>query len=152
MALLAKPFRSSRGLRQGDPLSPMVFILTAQGLSQCFLTTQANGVLSGFKVSDYESGLPILQFVDDTLILINGVLKEVNAVKNILILFEGCTSLKVNTQKTIIYKVNEVADWDRMLGFGVVNLVLFPMLFGASLGSKVSLCFRMGSVVGKRQV
>lgn len=47
---VGKTFKGSRGLRQGDPLSPMFFILVAEVLTQFFLKAQSLGILEGFKV------------------------------------------------------------------------------------------------------
>lgn len=47
-------FKSSRGLRQGYPLSPMIFILTIKVLTRNFLMAQALCLINGFKVSKWK--------------------------------------------------------------------------------------------------
>lgn len=41
-------FKSTRGLRRGDPLSPMIIVLAAEVLTQMFLRAQEVGALNGF--------------------------------------------------------------------------------------------------------
>ena len=49
---LAKVFQPSWGIRQGDPLSPFLFILMAEGLSHLIQSQAGNGELQGLKVHD----------------------------------------------------------------------------------------------------
>lgn len=93
----------------------MIFVLAVEVLTQMVLKTQEVDLMEGFKVSPGGSGFPILQFVDDTLILTKASVKEVKVVKNILIWFEACLGLKVNTSKTKIYQVNKVEGWELIL-------------------------------------
>lgn len=54
----------------------MIFILIVEVLTQMFLKAQSFVVIIGFKVSTNRGGFPIPQFVDDTLILVDGSLKK----------------------------------------------------------------------------
>ena len=45
-------FQVARGIRQGDPLSPFVFILMVEGLSRLIKTQSENGELRGIKIHE----------------------------------------------------------------------------------------------------
>ena len=49
---LTNTFQPSRGIRKGDPLSPFLFILMAEGLSRLILTQAERGELRGIRVHD----------------------------------------------------------------------------------------------------
>ena len=64
-------FRSSRGLKQGDPFSPYLFLLAMEALSQLLSSARNGGFISRFKVGGRgREGLIVshLLFADDTLI------------------------------------------------------------------------------------
>lgn len=64
-------FQSSRGLKQEDPLSPYVFVISMEALSSLLVRAQEGGFLSGFKVRGRGGeGEKIyhLLFVDDTIV------------------------------------------------------------------------------------
>lgn len=61
-------FKSGRGLRQGCPLSPLLFILVMEGLSLLLKESQRNGLMTGIKVSRTIKILHILS-VDDVIIV-----------------------------------------------------------------------------------
>jgi len=63
-----KPFKIGRGLRQGDPLSPFLFVLMAEVLNQVLLRASNMGLFQGLKVGRQEVLLTHLQFTDDTLL------------------------------------------------------------------------------------
>src|SRR6185312_16125587 len=44
-------FKPTRGLRQGDPISPYLFLLTAEGLSGLINSKSQSSVLNGIKVA-----------------------------------------------------------------------------------------------------
>ena len=65
-------FGSSRGLRQGDPLSPLLFLLIMAVLSRILTKTEENNLIRGFHVGAVNSiGVRIshLLFADDTILL-----------------------------------------------------------------------------------
>ena len=64
-------FGSSRGLRQGDPLSPLLFLLIMEVLSRILKKTKENNLIRGFLVEAVNSvGVRIshLLFADDTIL------------------------------------------------------------------------------------
>lgn len=61
---------------QGHSLSPMLFVLARVVLTQLFLKVQENSEISGFEANIRGSKTPTLQFIDDTLIFVDGEAKK----------------------------------------------------------------------------
>ena len=68
-------FHSERGLCQGCPLSPLLFLLVVEGLSRALLDAKRRGQSEGLRVAT-NLNITHLLFVDDILIFCNGSLKE----------------------------------------------------------------------------
>jgi len=63
-------FSLKTGLRQGDPLSPFLFLLAAEGFNILVESLLANNIFTGYQVgSSGSTVVSHLQFADDTLIL-----------------------------------------------------------------------------------
>jgi hypothetical protein len=95
-------FRSGRGIRQGCPLSPLLFILIMEGLSLLLKKSQAEGSISGLKIARLTKILHLL-FVDDILILSNANLVEWREIDKLISLFCKASGLAVNLSKSIVH-------------------------------------------------
>lgn len=78
----------SRGLRQGDPLSPHLFLLVAEGLSSLIVREEQGGKLTGVPVSAGGVRLSHLLFVDDSLLFCRVNLEEWSNLQNLLKVYE----------------------------------------------------------------
>ena len=92
---LSEPFNVKRGCRQGDPLSPYVFLLCAERLSRQF---KANTNIKGIEIAGTKYLLS--QFADDTTVLLDGSEDSLNEALNILNKFAIASGLKLNSTKT----------------------------------------------------
>jgi hypothetical protein len=93
----------TRGLRQGDPLSPYLFILCAEVLS-CMLTqAEAKGVITGVPTSPKGPRLSHLFFVDDSLLFCKVNLVEWRCLTKILEKYEMVSGQKLNKEKTSLF-------------------------------------------------
>lgn len=88
-------FHGSRGLRQGDPLSPCLFLIVAEAFGALLTRAFTSGLLEGFRV--HENGLMVshLQFADDTLIMCKANENQVMYLRCVVHCFEAVSSLKV---------------------------------------------------------
>lgn len=86
-------FKVGRGLHQGDPLSPFLFLIVAEGLNMMFRETVSLGCFTGYKVGDVS--ISHLQFANDTLIIGEKRYENVWSIKAVLQLFECISGLKV---------------------------------------------------------
>jgi hypothetical protein len=95
-------FQSERGLRQGCPLSPLLFILVMESISLLLKKGQSEGSLTGVKVSRIIKILHLI-FVDDILIMTKASLEEWMVIKSLLDLFCCASGLKVNLNKSTFH-------------------------------------------------
>ena len=92
-------FNITRGIRQGCPLSPLLFLIVMEGLSRLIASAKRNGDISGLKIMEHYY-LTHLLFVDDILIFINGSVRDSTALNDILQLFCKATSMEINRGKS----------------------------------------------------
>ncbi|KAF8672185.1 hypothetical protein HU200_049753 [Digitaria exilis] len=99
-------FQCRRGLRQGDPLSPYLFIIVADVLKQLILRHSADlehPLVSGVPC-------PVLQYADDTLILLRGNCSAASVLKRVLEDFAQATGLTINFHKSTFIPLHLTDD------------------------------------------
>ena len=94
--------RPSRGLRQGDPLSPHIFILRTEVLSALCSKGQADGSLPGVRISRHSPPINHLLFADDTMFFCKSKPSCVAALMKILATYEAVSGQRINPQKSAI--------------------------------------------------
>ncbi|XP_026441443.1 uncharacterized protein LOC113340523 [Papaver somniferum] len=98
-------FKPSKGLRQGDSLSPFLLLLVVEIHSKLMNDAVERGQIHGFKIVDAGLMISHLQFADDTLLFVDADEDEVTRILIILTIFETLTGMKLNLEKSSMISV-----------------------------------------------
>jgi hypothetical protein len=133
-------FQSTRGLRQGDPLSPMLFVIVMEASSKLLDKAIEEGSLAGFSVSG-GSNEPMtvshLLFADDTLIFCDVDPSQLLYLRVILNRFEAASGLRINLGKSELVPVRDVADIENLAAIlGCKTSSLSMKYLGLPLGAR----------------
>ncbi|CAL9004798.1 unnamed protein product [Prunus brigantina] len=95
-----KQFRPSRGLRQGDPLSPYLFLMVSEALSSMIHDGCAAGFVQGLKISKNGPNISHIFFADDSLIFLRA--NPINCTNMLSILRNYClaSGQMINMEKS----------------------------------------------------
>ena len=93
----------TRGLRQGDPISPYLFLLCAEGLIAMLKKEECEGRISGVAVCRGAPRISHLLFADDCIIFGKACSEESNRVLRVLANYEKETGQKLNKEKTSLF-------------------------------------------------
>ena len=91
-----------RGLRQGDPISPYLFLLCAEAFSCLLHAAEARGDLTGVKICQEALSINHLLFADDSLLLLKADERSANHLQHILSLYEDCSGQTINKEKSSV--------------------------------------------------
>ncbi|GMI84866.1 hypothetical protein HRI_002155900 [Hibiscus trionum] len=96
-------FRPQRGLRQGDPLSPFLFLFCTQGLSAFLDDAKQQGLLPGLGACKHGPKVNHLLFADDCLVFLNSNPDEAAHLKLALQTYASASGQAVNFDKSTIF-------------------------------------------------
>eukprot|EP00253_Pinus_taeda_P021261 PITA_21261 len=96
----------SRGLKQGDRLSPFQFILMMEGLGRSIKHAKISGMIKGLQLIENGQAMTHQQFVDDTMLQGIPTVKEASVYKRILNDFTLATCMEVNLSKSKFFFFN----------------------------------------------
>lgn len=103
------PFNHKRGLRQGDPLSPMLFNLGVDVFQQ--MVQVANSLVLAPLSYKLHDSMIALQYADDTAVIARADISTLISFKLILRLFASISGLRINYSKSSFIPINtEVED------------------------------------------
>jgi len=98
----SKPFKMERGIRQGDPLSPFLFLLMAEVLNKMVQRTISLGLLRGISVGTDDLQISHIQFADDTLVFCEAEEQYVRVIKGLFLTYQAFAGLCVNYKKSTL--------------------------------------------------
>ncbi|GKB70676.1 reverse transcriptase domain, reverse transcriptase zinc-binding domain protein, partial [Tanacetum coccineum] len=94
-----------RGIRQGDPFSPFLFLLVAETLQIAILEACSKGFFKGVSLAEGGVNISLLQYTDNACFF--GEWSRLNSKNLILILkcFENASGLKINLFKSRLFRI-----------------------------------------------
>ncbi|GKB15680.1 putative RNA-directed DNA polymerase, eukaryota, reverse transcriptase zinc-binding domain protein, partial [Tanacetum coccineum] len=133
-------FSLKRGLRQGDPLSPFLFIIIMEGLHIAFKDGLSSNMFRGVNVGSPGIRLSHLFYADDVIIFSDWNQHHMDNIIHILNIFYLASGLRININKSNLYGVGvSHSEVETMAaGFGCSPSYLPFSYFGLPIGSNMS--------------
>uniref|UniRef100_A0A803NUT2 Reverse transcriptase domain-containing protein n=1 Tax=Cannabis sativa TaxID=3483 RepID=A0A803NUT2_CANSA len=100
---ITKKFFSRRGIRQGDPLSPLLFILCGEVLSRMFLAKEIEGALIGYPIGVDGQAITHLMYADDLVVFLKADCNNVASFKGVMDKYCRWSGQVINDQKSKLY-------------------------------------------------
>jgi mannosylglycoprotein endo-beta-mannosidase len=103
-------FTTGKGLRQGDPLSPLLFNFVVDIFTRMLSKAVANNLIKGLCTDVVPDGVIGLQYADDTILFVDSNPKMAKNLKWVLTCFEHVSGMKVNYNKSKLVPLNLEPD------------------------------------------
>ncbi|KAL0006060.1 hypothetical protein SO802_013621 [Lithocarpus litseifolius] len=123
----------SRGIRQGDPLSPYLFLLCAEGFTTLLDKAELEGRISGVSICRGAPRASNLLFADDSLLFCQATQNEGEAIMEIIQTYANASGQSINLEKSSVYfSANTTGvQWQQMLQIlGVKEVMKFDSYLG----------------------
>lgn len=96
----SQQFTSSRGLRQGDPMSLLLFVVALERLSDCIQDTVNDGTWIPLKFGRGGPSILHLLFTDDILLVLEASMANAHKILSVLEAFAQCSGQTINGAKS----------------------------------------------------
>ncbi|XP_071699657.1 uncharacterized mitochondrial protein AtMg01250-like [Rutidosis leptorrhynchoides] len=129
-----------RGVRQGDLLSPFLFISSAEGLNVLAKKAICNKMFLGVEIVSEKVPISHLQYVDDTIFFSEWSITNLQYLFILLKCFELTSGLKVNYQKSNLFGIGvEKAEIENLANMFGCNSGTLPFTYlGLPVGGKMN--------------
>ena len=101
-----RQFHCRRGVRQGDPLSPLIFVLAADLLQSAINKAFRENFLSAPIPQNFGMDYPVIQYADDTILVMPACPQQLTIMKDILNTYAASTGLQINYHKSSMIPMN----------------------------------------------
>ncbi|KAJ9539315.1 hypothetical protein OSB04_032048 [Centaurea solstitialis] len=144
-------FHMKRGVRQGDPMAPFLFLIAAEGLSIALKEARQVGVFHGIKLPNGGPEVSHLLYADDALFIGDWSFTNARNLTRILRCFHLASGLKVNLHKSKILGLgvddSEVSRLARILN---CNSGALPFTYlGLPIGVSMNRCSSWAPIIDK---
>ena len=95
--------RPSRGIRQGDPLSPYLFLLCVEGFTSLLQKAELDGRIKGALVCRRVPRISNLMFADDSIIFCRAMGGEVEVINEVFQIYANASGQCINMEKSSVY-------------------------------------------------
>ena len=103
--------KPSRGLRQGDPLSPHLFLICAEGLCALIRQAESDALIRGVSICRGGPHISHLFFADDSIIFCWATMSECAVLQQLLALYERASGQQINGAKVaLFFSKNTIQD------------------------------------------
>jgi hypothetical protein len=119
-------FFPSRGIRQGDPLSPFLFILGSEILSRIILREESLGSLHGIRISRRSPSISHLLFADDVMIFARANANEASVILKCLDTYSSWSGQRINPSKSAFSSAEIVRPASKVAVNNILHLAPIP--------------------------
>jgi hypothetical protein len=135
------PIIPDRGLRQGDPLSPYLFILCSEGLSRLIERAEDRGDLWGTSICRGAPPVTHLLFADDCFLFFKAEERQARIMQDILTKYEATSRQAISLPKSEIFCSRNVPDAQKI---EITNIM--------GVQAVCCVCLYKGSCLGKKSI
>ncbi|KAL3679387.1 hypothetical protein R1sor_022343 [Riccia sorocarpa] len=136
--VMTETIELQRGVRQGCPISPMLFAASTQPLMKLLREAEKQGSLKGVNIP---GGRPLLHklFADDSGVCIAATEENFNTLRKIIERFERISGAKLNLSKSVILPmiIDRTTPWLLQTGCKILNTAEDTVYLGCKVGAEV---------------
>lgn len=124
-------FHSLRGLKQGDPLSPTLFITVAEVLARSLNKLKEDEKFIGFGMPKWSESINHLSYADDAILFCSGHKGSVKKMMRVLQDYEKVFGHLINLSKSYIYVYEKISMADKHKLWTLTGIVIgnFPFTY-----------------------